>query len=336
MQNNTYQPPKADLPYEYKLQLQKRQIRRNSNAVGLTVLIAFVVEIFLAAVYMFFAGIFYYLGFKGINNINFANLINEMLVVAVFVVPFAICAKVMNGTVSKTVATKKVGLTVFIGSTFVAFGINSLCNIANSIFANFMSIFQVEFVKQSMSGYEGTENILVSIICTAMLPALIEEFAFRGVMLGLLRKNMSDISAIFVSAIVFGIVHGNLVQLPFALSMGIGFGLVTVATNSIWPAITAHFLNNFCAVMLSSSLVTGLSASGQGIASSLFYVISTALLVVGILMLLKKDKNIFTLSTNKSMLSYITEIKTSVFSVGIILSIVVYGGYIVLLQAGIL
>ena len=83
----------------------------------------------------------------------------------------------------------------------------------------------------------------------AVAPALIEEFLFRGVIMGSLLRFGKPF-AIFTSALVFGLVHGNLVQIPFAFMVGLVIGAMVVETNSIWTGVIIHFINNFISLCL--------------------------------------------------------------------------------------
>jgi membrane protease YdiL (CAAX protease family) len=93
-------------------------------------------------------------------------------------------------------------------------------------------------------------SLVLHLISTAVLPAIIEEFIFRGYVLGSLRAH-GDGVAIVVSAALFGLFHGNLTQIPFAFILGLVMGYLMVATNSILPAVLVHFANNAMSVLLS-------------------------------------------------------------------------------------
>ena len=82
------------------------------------------------------------------------------------------------------------------------------------------------------------------------LPALVEEFTYRGVVLGSLRP-FGDRFAIVVSALLFGLLHRNMVQFPNAFLLGAALGYFMVKTNSIWTSMAIHFLNNLLVVLLS-------------------------------------------------------------------------------------
>lgn len=104
------------------------------------------------------------------------------------------------------------------------------------------------------SGFLGA---LVYVLQIAFLPALIEEFALRGVVMQPLRRY-GDGFAIFVTALVFALMHGNMVQAPFALIAGLAIGYFSVATGSVWTGVLIHFANNLFSALL--SLINGSSS----------------------------------------------------------------------------
>ncbi len=85
--------------------------------------------------------------------------------------------------------------------------------------------------------------IALLFVKTAVVPALTEEFAVRGFLLQSIRKY-GDGFAIVMSSLVFSLLHANAVQIPFAFMAGLVLGYVYCKTNSIWPSVIVHFLNN--------------------------------------------------------------------------------------------
>lgn len=92
-------------------------------------------------------------------------------------------------------------------------------------------------------------ELLVNILYVAAIPALVEEFAFRGVALGLLRPY-GDGFAMVASSLCFALLHGNFIQIPFAFFMGLVLSYAVVRTGSIVPAMVIHFLNNAMSCLL--------------------------------------------------------------------------------------
>ena len=78
---------------------------------------------------------------------------------------------------------------------------------------------------------------------TCVFAPIGEEFVCRGVILGTLRKY-GNWWAIFMTAALFGLMHMNFYQGPYALLIGMVLGFVTVKTGSIWCAVLIHMINN--------------------------------------------------------------------------------------------
>lgn len=86
-------------------------------------------------------------------------------------------------------------------------------------------------------------GIFLFYLSTAVVPALIEEMALRGIIMQPLRRY-GDLFAIIASAAVFGLMHCNLLQIPFAFMAGMVIGFAVIVTESVWTGVIIHFLNN--------------------------------------------------------------------------------------------
>jgi sodium transport system permease protein len=100
---------------------------------------------------------------------------------------------------------------------------------------------------------ESTPNLGTALLVFALIPAVCEEFAFRGFILSGLQDQRRTRSAILLSALLFGFLHVLLSlfqQLFSATLLGIVLGLLAVRSRSILPGVVFHFLNNALAVSL--------------------------------------------------------------------------------------
>lgn len=119
-------------------------------------------------------------------------------------------------------------------------------------------------------GPHDVPNLLVSILIVGVLTGLAEELFFRGALQQVLRtRPMSIHLAVWLAAILFSLMHGQMVGfIPRAL-LGAFLGYATVWTGSLWTAAICHALNNTAAIL---TLWTGLnltSAPAIGIISML-------------------------------------------------------------------
>ena len=92
-------------------------------------------------------------------------------------------------------------------------------------------------------------GLVYSLLTIGILPAFVEEFALRGIVMQPLRRH-GDWFAIVMSAFVFGLMHGNLSQFAFAFLVGLAIGYFVVATGSVWVGVAIHMLNNVSSVVL--------------------------------------------------------------------------------------
>ena len=96
-----------------------------------------------------------------------------------------------------------------------------------------------------------TNDTATLILLAVFMAPLFEEIIFRGIIMkGLLNKGMKPFPAILISAVVFGLVHGNPWQFIGAILLGSVLGLVYYKTKSLLLPILLHAFNNLCAVIL--------------------------------------------------------------------------------------
>ncbi len=82
-------------------------------------------------------------------------------------------------------------------------------------------------------------------VVIGILAPIAEEMVFRGAVLRqLLRLSWSPWWAIIVSAILFGVIHGNIAQFTHAVVIGVLLGWLYTVTHSIVPGVIIHWVNN--------------------------------------------------------------------------------------------
>ncbi len=90
----------------------------------------------------------------------------------------------------------------------------------------------------------------VNIIFVAILPGVCEEVAHRGMLFKATEKTGIK-KTIILSALMFGLIHLNIEQFFYATIIGLLLGTITYLTNSIYPAMIIHFMNNAINVYIS-------------------------------------------------------------------------------------
>lgn len=270
---------------------EKNQIRRQANKIGLTM----VGNRFFYLIFSLFSSFFLLLiGLMSVDyysgtyeyDLTGMTLFSMIIYSVCFFFPFLILAKAGDESISSLLPFEKVGGRVTALLVLAGVGICMSLNIQTSMMLTIGEIVGIH-IPLPESPYENTVSyIIVSVLTTALLPALLEEFAFRGVILGSLRR-FGDSFAVIISAMLFGITHFYITQIPMAFILGLVMGFIVVKTNSLLPGILIHFFNNFFAA--------GIDALSHNISPKLyiliFYVATYLLLGIGILCVLKLSKS---------------------------------------------
>ena len=104
-----------------------------------------------------------------------------------------------------------------------------------------------------MRTYLQTDNIgglLINIFMVALIPALGEEFLFRGTVQRIFSEWFrNEHMAVWMAALLFSLMHYQFLGFIPRVMLGALFGYLFVWTGSIWMAVLAHFINNGVAVI---------------------------------------------------------------------------------------
>lgn len=93
------------------------------------------------------------------------------------------------------------------------------------------------------------QGLLFNIFMIAVIPAIGEEFLFRGIVLKVFGQWSRSIHVgVWISAILFSAMHMQFYGFLPRLFLGILLGYIFVWGRSIWFPVFAHFLNNALAV----------------------------------------------------------------------------------------
>jgi membrane protease YdiL (CAAX protease family) len=111
---------------------------------------------------------------------------------------------------------------------------------------------------------ESLPELAFVLLVVAFIPAIVEELLFRGVVQHSLSKVLTPMRAAAATGVIFGLFHFN----PFAvlplIGLGCYFGFLRARSESIIIAMTAHFLNNTIAVIVTYFGMTEETIVGMG------------------------------------------------------------------------
>ena len=86
-------------------------------------------------------------------------------------------------------------------------------------------------------------GIVLYYVLLAFIPAIFEEWAFRGILLRSLLPYGKGF-ALIVSSVLFGLMHISPPQVIFATTFGLLSGFLYIKTGTIWYGVLIHLINN--------------------------------------------------------------------------------------------
>ncbi len=271
--------------------------------------------------YVFIQNILSVLIFSGSLGTLYTTDLNFQSVVAIFFsltgmfIPFGIGGYFINKRTKTDVFNlgKPVSTKLMLAAVPFGFFICLAGNYVTSVFVNFMENIGVHLTSPEYAVPSDLGGRFIYIVAIAVVPPLVEEFAIRGVVMQPLRKY-GDAFAIVASSLVFAVLHGNLIQAPFALIAGIGIGYAVCITNSVWTGVLIHTVNNLYSVITEFMIE---DIADEAMLNRVYLITTIALYTVSILgsvlfVILKKRRRImpsFTaLSEGRKMFSFVWSI----------------------------
>lgn len=263
------------------------------------------------------------------NYTTITYFIDIFISVFAVVIPAFFYVKLSKCSLNDIISTKYVKQKYMLPVLFLGMGGAMIANVATSIVANNFSLFGIENTASGISsGNSDILSIILNIISTAIVPAFAEEFAFRGIVMGSLKRYGNTV-AIIGSAVLFGAMHQNISQIPFAFLLGLIFAYIDCKFNSILPSIAVHFLNNFYAVAMSilrdANIVSDYVSTIISYSLIIFFCIAG---FISYIVLAKKNENIFNITDGKneivSELSQKEKMTAFFVNPGVMLSVVLF------------
>lgn len=315
------QPP---LPEHY----EKAAVKKTAGRIGLGMLFLPAISFIFGIIIAVFSRVFYR------ANIDISNSAIQLLLNIVITVLGFGSAAVFILSAEKPVLGRDFGFNRpkrenFVPAVMTGLGFCYVANVSVSLLQNSFS-WLFPFKQQDVELPIGPWGFLLSVLAVAVIPALIEEFMFRGAVMGSLLK-FSKPFAIFTSAALFGLMHGNLVQIPFAFMVGSVIAFADLETGSFWTGVVIHFLNNFLSVILDYAQMH----FGENITNTVFYFLTAVVIMLGFFgmyLMCRNNPNILQYENTPHKSSLVTRFGWFMGSAAIIVFLVITLAEIVAVQ----
>lgn len=168
-----------------------------------------------------------------------------------------------TGRFNEMIGFRKIKISTFFMVILFTFLLMPMANALNAI-----SMLFVDNTVNAMSGEVLDMPFIIMFSMIGIVAPLSEEFVFRGIIFRGYKNSGPVWWAAFWSALLFGLMHLNLNQAPYAFALGFMFALLVEATGSLWPSVIAHMVFNsrqVCTMYLAEYIMPGTYDSAEAV-----------------------------------------------------------------------
>lgn len=162
---------------------------------------------------------------------------------AIACVPFAYAFR--RGNVKEEIIGKGIGPGNIILLVMLTLCIEPFLTLINGLSQCFFKTPTTDMITEEAA----KKPFIVMFLLVAVLPAVCEEFVYRGVFFRGYEK-IGVVPGAILSGLLFGVLHGNLNQFTYAFVMGVIFALAVYATGSLLAGTVMHLTVNGLSTIL--------------------------------------------------------------------------------------
>ena len=175
------------------------------------------------------------------------SLVELELLIPVVVLLIMDRFEVMRGTRMKIVGWKVILWTLLLAVILIP--IMAFLNLVSQLMVPNNIIVRIEHFTMLTGTSVWDKPFLLNLLYMAILPAVVEEYLFRGVLFQGFRSCGLFKTAV-ITSLMFALAHGNLNQFLYAFAIGLFFAYLVEASGSVYASMIAHMCVNTATVVL--------------------------------------------------------------------------------------
>ena len=237
----------------------------------------------------------------GAINYDFINDFNSLTIISAicnYVLPFPILYYLMKKLDSQT--PKKDTLSIKTFMTYIAITLTLMWtgNIIGLAITTLINLFTSLDVSNPVQNLINSTDIWLNLLLISIIGPIFEEILFRKLLIDRTIKYGAKVS-ILLSALIFGLFHGNLNQFFYAFLLGGFFAYIYIKTGKIKYTIILHIIVNLMGSVVSLFVINSVQNIISGPIQPLdlvivigYIMIILVSILIGLIKLIKDYKNI--------------------------------------------
>ena len=230
--------------YEEYIKTQTLQAKKTFSRCGLALLaflLAVNVTVFIAEIAMIL-----FLGAEKTSELLNTNVYVQYAfnVVSQYVIAFPILYYVLKPMKTMKRDRSKLRLSEFAILFFIAEFAMQVGSTIGEVVNSFFAVFKGDEVTNDVTELVNDSPIWLMILVIVIIGPIVEEIIFRKLLIDRLSRYGTTLS-IIISAVAFGLFHGNFYQFFYAVAIGLVLGFMYAKTRNILYPIALHMIINF-------------------------------------------------------------------------------------------
>ncbi|WP_276956671.1 CPBP family intramembrane glutamic endopeptidase [Methanobrevibacter woesei] len=255
------------------------------------------------------------IGFTNPIILNDINLTSIIASVCNYILPLPIFLYLMNKLEKQEINSNKLTIKKFIVYIAISLTLMWIGNLIRLTITEILgNLIQSEIANPIVETIDSS-SIYTNLLLMVIMAPIFEEIIFRKLLIDRTIKYGKGVS-ILLSALIFGLFHGNLNQFFYAFLIGGFFAYVYIKTGKIIYTILLHLTVNFFGSII--SVIVGNSLNNMNTMANLpiadagiliiYFLIYVLIVIIGVIGLLKNYKKISLLKDNLIKKPYITSL----------------------------
>lgn len=261
------------------------------------------------------------IGFANPIILNDINLTSIIASVCNYILPLPIFLYLMNKLEKQEINSNKLTIKKFIVYIAIALTLMWIGNLIGLTITEILGNLIQNEIANPIVETINSSSIYTNLLLMVIMAPIFEEIIFRKLLIDRTIKYGKGVS-ILLSALIFGLFHGNLNQFFYAFLIGGFFAYVYIKTGKIIYTILLHLTVNFFGSII--SVIVGNSLNNINAMESIpiadagiiiiYFLVYVLIVIVGVIGLLKNYKKISLLKDNLIKKPY----TTSLINIGMI------------------
>ena len=201
-----------------------------------------------------------------IRNVAFSEgaLSGQTQMIIYFLIRFVIIYPLMFLAISKLpkfeIKKNKLGVGGFIACVFITYFVMVAANVVGMVLNSLIGGATGNGAVNPLLDVVDNMSPIMMVLFAAIIAPIWEELLFRKFLIDRVI-NYSEVTAMLMSGVMFGLYHGNLAQCSYAFAIGCFFAFIYMRTGKIGYSIAIHMIVNGFSTYLSKFMLSGVNIS---------------------------------------------------------------------------